>query len=78
MLNLQIVRNTKAEGILGKTLGILLLVVALPIFAAMGLLSAAASAGLISMQSVVIQFMPLFGVGAAMSFLAGFGLVKFT
>ena len=63
-------------GQFGKVIGVVLLVVALPIFAAMGILSAAASAGIISMQTVVIQFMPLFGIGVAFSFLVGFGLLR--
>lgn len=53
-----------AGSIFGKVIGVVLLIVALPIFAAMGILSAAASAGIISMQTIVIQFMPLFGIGA--------------
>jgi hypothetical protein len=63
-------------GSFGKVIGVVLLVVALPIFAAMGILSAAASAGIISMQEIIVQFMPLFGIGIAFSFLVGFGLIS--
>jgi len=73
-----------AGSALNKTIGLILLVVSLPIFAVqysiavlsktLGMLSAdkisnsilsiTASAGIISMQSIIVDFMPLFGIGA--------------
>lgn len=76
---------------LSKILGLILLIVVLPIFAGLGMLSAdytrlkrkvksktklisiltfvsgigrTASAGIVSMGDIIIQFMPLFGIGA--------------
>jgi hypothetical protein len=53
-----------AGGALKKILGLILLIVVLPIFAGLAMLSAGASAGIVSMGDIIIQFMPIFGIGA--------------
>ncbi|NVM21778.1 MAG: hypothetical protein HWN68_08360 [Desulfobacterales bacterium] len=62
----------KVTGLLSLVIGVVIIVVALPILAAM--LSASASAGVISMQTTIVNFMPIFGIGAALAILGAFGL----
>ena len=66
--------HAKVVGLLSLVIGCVIIVVALPILAAM--LAAGASAGVISMQTTIIQFMPIFGIGAALSILGAFGLYR--
>ena len=63
-----------AVRLLTLVIGVVIIVVALPIFASM--VSASASAGIISMQTTIVQFMPIFGIGAALAILGAFGLYK--
>jgi len=63
-----------AVRLLTLVIGVVIIVVALPIFASM--VSSAASAGIISMQTTIVQFMPIFGIGAALAILGAFGLYK--
>ena len=63
-----------AVRLLTLVIGVVIIVVALPIFASM--VSSSASAGIVSMQTTIVQFMPIFGIGAALAILGAFGLYK--
>jgi len=63
-----------AVKMLTAIIGTVIIIVALPIFA--GMVTSAASAGIISMQTTIVQFMPIFGIGAALAILGAFGLYK--
>ena len=62
----------KVTGLLSLVIGVVIIVVALPILAAM--LTGSASAGVVSFQMTIISFMPIFGIGAALAILGAFGL----
>lgn len=65
-------KDRSTKHILGLVIGTVVIVVSLPIFA--GMLTAAASAGVISMQTTIVSFMALFGIGAALIILSAFGM----
>lgn len=69
-----LIKKAQTTGILTLIIGVVIIVVVLPIFASM--VTTAASLGVISMQTTIVQFMPIFGIGAALAILGAFGLYK--
>lgn len=51
------------------TLALVIVIVILPLFAAISTVGTAGSAGFISMQTTITQFMPIFGIGIAVGFI---------
>jgi len=66
------------QAAVGTIIGLIVIVIILPVVAKMSILGSSASAGLISMQTTIIDFTPLYGVGIAIALLGAFGLYRAT